>query len=733
METQPYFRIEDERPGALLRVAWCGAKPSLFFRWAPLLVACLLLSALAVLVWAFFGDDLTKWQENGQFPGGDLAPLGIIVVVGVIMSFQIAGQVAKFCQDRGQWNELTWDRHRGTFTALYEGAALARDASLHLPLDDLQSCRWTIGPESGDPLQLTLQIQFSNGRPPLELRIDIDQIDRRTEAFDFLLRAARVAGHSHYVIHHLTPHSLQATTHRDADSAAEDLDDLPDAEDDLDEEFDGDEEGDDFADEVSVGPIVDPTRSPREAAAGPWQIGVVSLIPALAAHADYRARADEPTPAASTMPVRFDRDQWTGEFSATRLSEWKPGERVELVKDGWPSGMKWGVAAIGGGIAAFALAGPLFGIALGLCRPYEASRFWVAAVVFVVVTLAVRMYLRPLQRRRRTTVDWRRGSVVWQEGVQQIEATLRDVEKVTVGAPLASRLRDPRSTPLGSHADCEVQLVLRERAVTIAELDNFTRSYEESIGAFHPFALALAQSLGVPCRVLPRAPDLAQQRRWRPNRTAVYVFATIMALVVVAQGHRAAVSAFAAHHTEEARTRLAAVGVKLEYVDRQALSGDQTLQDFWRAAFPDGMDDARLAPLLPDLAAAGRVYLDLHGTAVTDVSVRPLGQLGNLVGLDLSGTSVTTDGADQFYRLNDIEFLDLSNTRITDNGVSICAMTGKLKVLKFDNTYTTDACMLNLRICPSLKYVSVQGTQITAQGEKDLRDSLPEVRVVGVR
>ena len=87
----------------------------------------------------------------------------------------------------------------------------------------------------------------------------------------------------------------------------------------------------------------------------------------------------------------------------------------------------------------------------------------------------------------------------------------------------------------------------------------------------------------------------------------------------------------------------------------------------------------KVTALLMEVLQSGRVYVDLRGTKVTDVSM-----LGAVYTLNLSGTKVT-----DVSMLGAVHTLNLSRTNATD-----VSMLGAVHVLDLSFTQVTDVSML---------------------------------------
>jgi hypothetical protein len=160
--------------------------------------------------------------------------------------------------------------------------------------------------------------------------------------------------------------------------------------------------------------------------------------------------------------------------------------------------------------------------------------------------------------------------------------------------------------------------------------------------------------------------------------------------------------------------------------------------------------DADLATIIDPLRIRN---LSLGRTAVTDAGMKHLAGCANLAWLDLSLTSVGDEGlaAVKDFRqlkqlflegtkitdttlpliggLKELEELDLSAVRISDEGLAELANLKKLKVLYLTNSPVSDKCLSHLKALKQLETLETSGTKITPAGLKNLKLSLPKLKL----
>ncbi len=134
----------------------------------------------------------------------------------------------------------------------------------------------------------------------------------------------------------------------------------------------------------------------------------------------------------------------------------------------------------------------------------------------------------------------------------------------------------------------------------------------------------------------------------------------------------------------------------------RSLSPDGPWLDVNARLLGRGFGDKELAQLAP--IAPAIQWLDLGGTAVTDVGLGALAPMHKLQRLHLDGLPITDGGLDRLSRLTQIEYLNLRGTRVTDQG------------------------MRALRTLPRLRSLYVWQTAVTPSAVQALGDRLTDKR-----
>jgi len=122
--------------------------------------------------------------------------------------------------------------------------------------------------------------------------------------------------------------------------------------------------------------------------------------------------------------------------------------------------------------------------------------------------------------------------------------------------------------------------------------------------------------------------------------------------------------------------------------------------------------------------------LDFSFTRVDDQAAEFLWELRSLRGLHLGHTSLTDTGLARLAMLTHLRSLILSGTRITDAGLGHLAALRQLRRLSLRETTITSAGLSTLGCLSRLETLDLTATPVTNAAIKELRRSLPRLRVV---
>jgi tRNA A-37 threonylcarbamoyl transferase component Bud32 len=136
-----------------------------------------------------------------------------------------------------------------------------------------------------------------------------------------------------------------------------------------------------------------------------------------------------------------------------------------------------------------------------------------------------------------------------------------------------------------------------------------------------------------------------------------------------------------------------------------------------------GVTDAGLVHL-KNLANLNDLYLE--GSPVTGRGAEHLRGLNNLRRLTLWACPVEDAGLEQLKSLTQLTLLDVRQSKVTDAGIPhLEALAERLEVLHLIETAITDAAIPHLSKLAKLRGLTLNGTQLTADGVTQLRKALP--------
>jgi Leucine rich repeat len=146
----------------------------------------------------------------------------------------------------------------------------------------------------------------------------------------------------------------------------------------------------------------------------------------------------------------------------------------------------------------------------------------------------------------------------------------------------------------------------------------------------------------------------------------------------------------------------------------------------WLSGQDSSMTDVRLKHVkeLPQL-----VELILAYQKITDAGLPHLKGLANLEYLSLIDTEITDIGLEHLKVLTKLKYLDLSETRITDVGLVHLKDLRNLNYLYLWETEVTDAGLVHFKNLTNLQTLSLQKTRITLKGLADLQKAIPNCRI----
>jgi hypothetical protein len=117
----------------------------------------------------------------------------------------------------------------------------------------------------------------------------------------------------------------------------------------------------------------------------------------------------------------------------------------------------------------------------------------------------------------------------------------------------------------------------------------------------------------------------------------------------------------------------------------------------------------------------------------SDADLVHVGNLGRLEELVIVDSPVTDSGLAHLRRSTTLKWLFLPRTRISDSGLAHLKRLTRLKVLSLTDTAVTDAGLAHLKSLSALEQLHAGDTQFTDSGVRELRKSLPGLRISRMR
>ena len=140
---------------------------------------------------------------------------------------------------------------------------------------------------------------------------------------------------------------------------------------------------------------------------------------------------------------------------------------------------------------------------------------------------------------------------------------------------------------------------------------------------------------------------------------------------------------------------------------------------------------ATLKPLARNIGwnEDGKVFsIDLGDNIVTSDVIISVNQLDSLLFLGFPASNLTDNHLSQLEG-NKIIGLSLAWTAVTDEGLAHLEAFTNLRSLDLGRTNISDNAIPQLSRLHRLKHLFIEGTQLTGDGEEELRQSLPDTLV----
>lgn len=123
--------------------------------------------------------------------------------------------------------------------------------------------------------------------------------------------------------------------------------------------------------------------------------------------------------------------------------------------------------------------------------------------------------------------------------------------------------------------------------------------------------------------------------------------------------------------------------------------------------------------------------LSLDGAPISGLGAEHLQNLERLQHLNLWGCPVTDAGLEKIKQLKNLRLLDVRDTQVTDAGIPhLTAMADHLEVLHLIGTKVSDASVPHLAKLTKLRELSLEGSQVTLNGLRELKRGLPNCRLI---
>lgn len=643
--------IEDHVPETWLKLAWQGRPPRGWLRWATTTAMAIAvgvwINVLLVAIDLFFANVPQR---------GDAEILAVMTVIGLFMLFGAASLAGSLT---GYWYEFLWDATDETFVAHQRGWFVWGRQTITIPFSSIRWLSIDLGPDGVLPLSTKLDISAAT---PLPFHADLTSLGllQRDEGQEFFFDIARLVGAKGYRIHENTARqlSLQAWMKR--------------------QDYEGpdDDEDDDDTGESDFLPI--PPRGASSAVKAPSKPKCEDLV---------------------RCKLPLDLPKVMNSLEVVRINEWKPGQRISILRPSAP----WFVYAIVIGVVVVpaALFGRwfVFGFVQGIFDLDETARPVVMGFVALTAGCFVAFLMRNNLKERELIFDWPRQRLILRYGPTVREWPLAAVQELILSEKqhVAASQTDHEDAPrridgYGSRLD----IVLPVDDLKVIETEKWEPKADVAGQILAPLGAELAAALQVKYSRGPRpgsdSKDLADALRMtRPQLVTLAIIGLV------------AVSLLASVFVQKER-------IRQHVAELKALGLDITFLGSY------GYDHHTVCENFVSLRLTDNELLTAHGE-----QIRALLLTLPKVGLDLR-ESTLTDADLEIFRGVKLCVANISQTAITDAGLAILIENDDLVFLDADRSAISDASILALKRLPHLRFLFFQGTRITNEGAGQLHN-----------
>lgn len=215
------------------------------------------------------------------------------------------------------------------------------------------------------------------------------------------------------------------------------------------------------------------------------------------------------------------------------------------------------------------------------------------------------------------------------------------------------------------------------------------------------------------------------RRRWRQ-----FSLRTLMALVVVVSVGMSwfAVKMREARRQREAVEAIRKLGGEVEY-DFQVTEDGTIPISYAQSPYPDWLRDLLGDDFFSDVRSVSIVGPTKGLTNDSDAAIDAMTHvkvLTRLRALTLCKLQITDADLTHLRGLTQLNYLCLLGTRITDNGLAELRPLTELTDLHIPQNCISDAGLESLEHFPRLRWLDLDYTQVTAEGERQLQKVLPD-------
>lgn len=424
---------------------------------------------------------------------------------------------------------------------------------------------------------------------------------------------------------------------------------------------------------------------------------------------------------------KFDPAALNERLEFTHIDEWRPGQRVCMVRRPAPLWVLLTFELIAFGLSMLAGAYPLWSVVAFFVGSDPLARWITVALSAACGGLLAAMLMFNNFRERELTLDWRRGLLALRSGATVFQWPLADVQELLFAEAGTDALaKDERSDDSPPRCDCRLDLVLPEENVLVLKNERAANDAADAGCAIETLGAELAAALGKPWSrtTLDHGRELREALRLSPSQKLPLVVFGLTAVVLLAWG------AMRERRISQVAAQLRSLEVNVARMGSFTRNDDVICQNYWNLELTDAAALVAHADEIHDLLLElPQLGLDAGESNLSNAELTVFRET-HLRLADVSQTAVTDGGIAILAECDDLTYLDAYDAPIGDDALAALSRLPRLEFLYLPGTRVSDRGLKFLHGLHTLRVVHLGGCPVTPEGVAALRQALPGAKVV---